>query len=118
MNSSSSNKYEYKEEMIINGGPYLVETNQYGAVKKEYGWASIQITNEDKYTHIRILCNDNSYNISDLCVHQFIINKINIDDECEKIHRSLRRGFNAIFIANFSKLELFKEACENYFNNL
>jgi hypothetical protein len=118
MNSSSSNKYEYKEEMIINGGPYLVETNQYGAVKKEYGWASLHLINDTNHTHIRILCNDNSYNISDLCVHQFIINKINIDDELTKIHRSLRRGFNAIFIANFSKLELFKEACENYFNNL
>ena len=46
MNSSSSNKYEYKEEMIINGGPYLVDTNQYGAVKKEYGWASLHIINE------------------------------------------------------------------------
>ena len=103
---------------IINGGPFLVLTNKYGSISKNYGWASLQIKYFNNKTIISILCNDRSENISDLLVHRFFINnKIN-NDLIEDIIIMLQIGYNVMFSHNYAKIEVFKQACENYFKNL
>ncbi len=110
--------YSKDKSIIINGGPFIVATNQYGAITKNYGWASIKIENLDRYTIISILCNDRTENISDLLVHRFSINGKVTSDLYEDIIIMLQLGYNTMFSYNFSKLDSFKRACEDYFKNL
>jgi hypothetical protein len=103
-------------EFIINGGPYLVKTNEYGGIIQEYGWASLKIVYQPFYTHISILCNDRTLNINDNIVYHFTIKK-KIDD-LEQISRSLSRGFNSLYSYNFAKLDIFIDECKYYFEQL
>lgn len=104
--------------IIINGGPFIVTTNQYGGIIKNYGWASLQIENFDNYTLISILCNNKCENISDLLVHSFDINGKITPNLYQNIRIMLQRGYDSLYAYNFSKLDTFKRECESYFKNL
>ena len=106
-------------EIIINGGPYLVKTNEYGGIIQEYGWASLKIVHQPFYTHISILCNDRTLNINNNIVYHFTIKKkINDLEHYSRISTSLSRGFNALYSYNFAKLDIFIDECKYYFEQL
>ena len=104
--------------IIINGGPFIVTTNLYGGIIKNYGWASLQIENFNNHTLISILCNNSCEHISNLLVHSFCINGIITPKLYQNIGIMLQRGYDALYAYNFSKLDTFKRECESYFKNL
>lgn len=113
-----NNETIINNETTFNGGPYLVQTNKFGAISQEYGWASLKIIHEQNNTYIQILCSDRTKGINETVVYGFSIGRhINIDDKIHQISRLLRRGFNTLYNYNFSKIEIFTCTCKEYFKN-
>lgn len=101
------------EPIILNGGPYVVKTNENGGILREYGWAELIINKNN----IKVTC-ENDGEITTIL--NFNIN-VEIPREykyLELIQIYLKLGFNSIFAYNYSKIDRFITGCEKYFNTL
>lgn len=101
------------ESIRLNGGPYVVKTNYAGGIEREYGWAELVI---DK-NNIQVECENDGeiktiLNFNALC-------EIPKDYKyLEMIQIYLKLGFNSVYAHNYSKIEIFKQGCIDYFTNL
>ena len=99
----------------LGGGPYIVRTNKGGGIEFRYGWSEINIENGNC---IKVICKDDDDNIRTI-LQLNIKNTIPREYKIlEKIQIYLKLGFNSIYAYNYSDINKFKIACENYFRQL
>ena len=99
----------------LSGGPYIIKTNAANGIEFRYGWAELNIVNGNT---IKVICIDDEevtrtilkFNITNTIPREYKI--------LEKIQIYLKTGYNTIYAYNYSDINKFKIACENYFRQL
>jgi hypothetical protein len=94
------------KNFIITGGPFLVNTNEYGAIITNYGWSKLQIIEN---IEIYIICEYNGKNIIiDTFILENPINKYNYELIC--LH--FKNGFGSKYSFQFAKKNNFITKCK------
>ena len=99
----------------LSGGPYIVMTNGGGGIEFRYGWAELNIENGN---YIKVICTDEEdiiRTIAKFTIKNIIPREYKI---LEKIQIYLKNGFNTSYAYNYSNINKFKVAFEQFFINL
>jgi hypothetical protein len=101
------------ERIELAGGPYVVRTNKNNGIEHEYGWAELVI----EKNNIKVICDNDGY------ISTILNFNINVEiprdyKYLQLIEIYLKNGFGSKFAYNYSKVEVFKTNCINYFNRL